>query len=395
MADRDNITLEMLSDLLDAQTRLREQIEKERLAAHKALQGLVNQASPEWIEHNTSPATPLGTFPADVLAQVIRQKLLALPSTEPQKKSQPDAASAGDGQTETPTSLEVELARLRTENAQLQQELQEARSQPPPEPQQPESGSPAQLPLPNYLTDWLAGQTGQGEATVLQIIGETGLARKQDIIQAVMQRTDFSESTVIRHLERLNNREMILLQAATGGSKTGGHPPQIVTLAPLGQATATLLIGHKPATSEWAERSAHRTDPHALLIIRAIRYLEQSGYQVVRQSERIELPGPQGRVFLPDITAQNNQGIIYVEVERDVRKDAVRKNKWQNFYEASRGNLYVVCETRKLQSAIISEINQAIGTRNFDTHITNLEELDAGERGVKGSIWLRVRLRQQ
>jgi len=385
----------MLSALLDAQIRLREQIEKERVAAHKALQDLVNQADSQWVEHNTSPATRLETFPADVLAQVVQQQLLALKSAEPQKAPKPDATSAAAGQVAAPSPFEAELARLRTENEQLKRDLQEVRSQPPPEPQQPNAGPPAQPPLPNYLTDWLAEQTGQGEATVLQIIGETGLARKQDILQAVMQRTDFSESTIIRHLERLSKREMILLQASTGGSKTGGHPPQIVTLAPLGQVTATLLIGHRPATSEWAERPAHRTDPHALLIIRAIRYLEQGGYQVVRQSERIELPGPQGRVFLPDITAQNNQGIIYVEVERDVRKDAVRKNKWLNFYEASRGNLHVFCETRKLQSTIISEINQAIGTRNFDTHITNLEELDAGERGVKGSLWLRVRLRQQ
>ena len=64
---------------------------------------------------------------------------------------------------------------------------------------------------------------------------------------------------------------------------------------------------------------------------------------------------------------------------------------WLNFYHASGGHLYVVCENRSSMRNIRSEINYCLGNQQAEIFLTNLAELQAGKRGDGDSIWLETK----
>lgn len=68
-----------------------------------------------------------------------------------------------------------------------------------------------------------------------------------------------------------------------------------------------------------------------------------------------------------------------------------RRAKWRNFYQASGGHLYVVCENRSSMRNIRSEINYCLGNLPVEVSLTNLAELQAGKRGDGDSIWLEIK----
>jgi hypothetical protein len=93
------------------------------------------------------------------------------------------------------------------------------------------------------------------------------------------------------------------------------------------------------------------------------------------------------------LAAVDDQGAShFVEVERDTDKNIEqRQSKWRNFYQASGGKMFVVCDNRSCMRNIRSEINYCLGNRSFVASLTNLADLQAGKRGEGDSIWLEAR----
>jgi len=70
-----------------------------------------------------------------------------------------------------------------------------------------------------------------------------------------------------------------------------------------------------------------------------------------------------------------------------------RQAKWRNFYQASGGRTFVVCNNRSGMRNIRSEINYCLGNRSLLVSLTNLADLQAGKRGDGDSVWLEERSR--
>ena len=86
--------------------------------------------------------------------------------------------------------------------------------------------------------------------------------------------------------------------------------------------------------------------------------------------------------------------LLFVEVERDTDKNIEqRQAKWRNFYQASGGRMFVVCDNRTCMRNIRSEINYCLGNKAVIVSLTNLADLQTGKRGEGDSIWLEARHR--
>ena len=93
-----------------------------------------------------------------------------------------------------------------------------------------------------------------------------------------------------------------------------------------------------------AER--HVSPEHTLLNLQAADVFREAGYLVNLAPPEISLPD--GGLFRPDLAISDDQGAThFVEVERDVDKNLEqRQAKWRNFYQASGGRMFVVCDNR-------------------------------------------------
>ncbi len=81
-------------------------------------------------------------------------------------------------------------------------------------------------------------------------------------------------------------------------------------------------------------------------------------------------------------------------MERDVDKNLEqRRAKWCNFYQASGGRMFVVCDNRSCMRNIRSEINYCLGKMSLIVSLTNLADLQTGKRGEGDCAWLEVRNR--
>ena len=137
-----------------------------------------------------------------------------------------------------------------------------------------------------------------------------------------------------------------------------------------------------------------RIDPeYTLLNLQAADVLREAGYQVNPTPPEITLPD--GGLFRPDLVAIDHQGVThFVEVERDVDKNLEqRQAKWRNFYQASGGRVFVMCDNRSCMRNIRSEINYCLGNKPLVVSLTNLADLQTGKRGEAESVWLEARTR--
>ena len=84
----------------------------------------------------------------------------------------------------------------------------------------------------------------------------------------------------------------------------------------------------------------------------------------------------------------------FVEVECFSDKNLEQyQAKWRNFYQASGGRMLVVCVNCFCMRNIRSEINYCLGINTLVVSLTNLADLQAGNRGEGDSVWLEARNR--
>jgi hypothetical protein len=183
--------------------------------------------------------------------------------------------------------------------------------------------------FPEWYLAWIKNGRPDRDGVLLKIIGETGIVRQPEIfaLAAPVLGVKLNSSALTNAIESLEKHGFVTVRKAD--SHSVGQPPNIVTLTLIGQAAYVFYAKARSKSGE-LDLDAHKNDAHALLILKVADWLKKAGYNILGQGERINLDG--GHLFAPDITAEKNDKLIYVEVKRESNKgNQDRETKWRNF----------------------------------------------------------------
>jgi hypothetical protein len=257
------------------------------------------------------------------------------------------------------------------------------------------------VPEPNWMVTWRQSKTYVRDSVFLCLVGKTGMSRQPTIKMLAAEKLDLrlDNGSLSKPIERLASPDgPQLLECIDdfekSGSDAGGALPKFYRLTDRGRQAYWMLTGRNAVECEYDRLlMLHKTPEHTFLNMRAMDILEEIGdYSVKLQNPEIKLPD--GSLFIPDIVAQKNgtDEVIYVEVERGTGKDTgFRVQKWTNLCAASSGQIYIICDTKRTVKALTSEINSALAGFTYNSHLTDLEELQMKKRGKDGSIWIYQR----
>jgi hypothetical protein len=251
-------------------------------------------------------------------------------------------------------------------------------------------------PEPPWMAKWRESETFERDAGVLKLIAETGLARRPIIESQVaallgIKKAGGSIQSLIGRLVDLKLIE-IFRPWENAGSSSGGRFPDLICLTDHGRLAYWLLTNRLPVNNEYEQLLERHVSPeHTLLNLLAADVLREAGYLVDLTPPEITLT--EGGLFRPDLVITDEQGFTcFVEVERETDKSIEQRQiKWQNFFQASGGKLFVVCDNRSCMRKIRSEINYSLGNRPVVVMLTNLADLQTGKRGDGDRIWLEVK----
>ncbi len=413
----DDVTVENLRQLLHIQTELREQAETRWRKAQRVLVGLLETFAPEEVDQRLKSGQPLDHLPVDELEQLVRQQvgnrlhqaqsLLNESQTAQRIQNLRDqleklAAQADELRKEN-KRLQVQINHLETEKVDLLNQLAALRRVSPEERQTIVAVEPINTsqegntpPEPAWMITWRQAETFERDAGILRMIAETGLARRplieaQAAEQLGIKKAGGSIQALMTRLVDLNLIETFRPWTADGAG-SGGRFPDLVRLTDQGRLAYWLLTNQQPQVNEYdllLER--HVSPEHTLLNLQAADVLREAGYQVNLTPPEITLPD--GGLFRPDLVITDEQRTThFAEVERDTDKNIEqRQAKWRNFYHASGGRMYVVCDNRSCMRNIRSEINYCLGNKPLVVSLTNLADLQTGKRGEGDNIWLEVK----
>jgi hypothetical protein len=248
-----------------------------------------------------------------------------------------------------------------------------------------------------WIDKWKKSDAFERDWTVLKLIGDTGISRRPVIESKLAESFGIKRpgGSINALFNRLSEKKLIdiFLPWLEAGQGIGGNHPDMIRLTGQGAAVYRLITGEPPKECEYdALIGVHKTPEHTLLNLWARDILTAARYRIISDAPEILLPG--GGKFQPDIAASDESGtMIYVEVERNVRKREERKAKWENAWTAGGGQIYAICDNRDCMRTIRNEINFIMGGRPSTLHLSNVNDIQAGKRGEGESIWLEVRKR--
>jgi len=414
------ITVENLRQLLHIQTELREQAETRGRKAQRVLVGLLETFAPDEVDQRLKSGRQLDSLPVEELEQLVRQHIgnqlnqaQALlkdsqsAKTLQQNRDQLDKLrSQFETLREENTRLAGQVASLETERNNLLNQVAALKSASPAFSEQSMNLEEVKStdaekvndrpPEPDWMVAWRQAETFDRDSRILIMLGKTGLSRRPVIESQAAEMLGIKKAggSLQALITRLTDLQLIetFRPWAADGAGTGGRFPDLVRLAERGQMAYWLLTGENPSINEYdllLER--HVSPEHTLLNLQAADMLRDAGYQVNLTPPDVNLPG--GGLFKPDLVLIDEQGtLLFVEVERDTDKNIEqRQAKWCNFYQASGGKMYVVCDNRSCMRNIRSEINYCLGNRSLVISLTNLADFQAGKRGEGDSPWLEVK----
>lgn len=404
------VTLQVLNGLIEAQTKLRDAAEKRWSFAREALFNLARLVATDWLEEKQQQKGGLEVVRIEDLSRVVFERVTALhsaylhPDAEQLRKTQARLealqrevekfsllASGYQGELE---QANLEITRLKTQVENNQPKATPAAASAPVTALRLVSTAEPALPSPNWYQEWAMSEGFEKQAFIIRLMGETGLSLRPEIMKALTGKYDAARTSgaCVRAFTHLVDLEFILTAETEGGLK--GRPPQTVRLSRLGESAYILLTGKQPAQAEFdGIRSAHSTDAHTLLILKAAKILETEGYEILGKGE-MAFTLPDGRSTSPDILARKNGKELHVEVERDTGKGdpGARERKWQNAFDAGQGYLYVFCETEGLQKRLSQEIKHALASEarleRASLYLTNLDAIGKNQRHPDGSLWV-------
>ena len=397
------ITKSVFNDLLETQTRLRDDAERRWMSARKLLLEIVGYVASEWLYEKQKAGTDLDCIPLEVLTTVIREhvtRLVVESSVTAATVPDPDLRQKYLRLTENFHQTELRIRQLEDEKANLVNAYRRIASERPSDKADPKPTDTVQAweALPDFFVQWTQEKHFERQSSLLRLMGDTGLARHPELEKRIAETTGLavggeSLADIFKAL-----REKNFVTSFTMGSSVRGQPPGIDELTELGEAAYLFLTGKKPQPSEMADGiSNHKTHSHLLLVLKSRDWLKKAGYEVLDQDTRFYLSD--NRQFNPDIVARKDGETFYIEVERDsVKGNQDRDAKWNNFYDFTDGKIYVFCQNKKTQKNIIHEINVALQGYKLEratTHLCDLEEISDKFISANGHVWTSIRQRTQ
>ena len=397
------LTKSVFTDLLETQTRLRDEAEHKWITARRFIQEIAGQVANEWLDEKQKSGMDIERIPLDVLTNVIRDRISRLAS-----RNQP-ATEAAESKLRQKYQLlaenyrlaELKIAQLEDEKTNLVdtvkrltanvEKLDEKSIDQNAPYYQPDLTSP-----PGFYLEWTQDKFFDRQSFVVQLIGETGLARAPELKKKIEEKFGLSKNSksaadVIKDLAKSG---FVDDYSTTGGLP--GRPPDMIELTDLGQVVYKFLTGKKPVSSEFDIKKEHKTDAHTRLVLMAQDWLKKAGYEILEHAPVLQMDAH--HVFNPDMVARRGEDVIYIEVERDSRKgNQDREAKWQNFFHFTRGRMYFFCENTNAQKTIIREVNVALGANLSQARIAicDLSQINANLLQTSGDIWTSIRSRAE
>jgi hypothetical protein len=391
------ITQSVFNDILEAQTRLRDDAERRWMNARKLVLEIAGYVASEWLHEKQKAGTDLERIPLEDLTLVIREQVTRLvveSSAAINTLPDPDLRQKYQRLDENFHRAEHRIRQLEAENVKMTTALKHLTSQEPPD--RKPIGAISWEALPDFFLEWTQEKFFERQAALLRLIGDTGLARHPELERRLADITGLAVGGASLADTFKDLRQRNFIQSYTMESSPRGQPPGVDELTDLGQAAYLFLTGKKPLPSEMKDGiSDHKTPAHLLLILKSKDWLKKAGYEISDQDARFYLSD--NRQFNPDIIATKDGKTIYIEVERDSTKgNQDRDAKWNNFYDYTSGDLYVFCQNKKAQNNIIHEINAALQGFKLErttTHFCNLEAINDDFIQANGHVWTTIRQR--
>lgn len=393
------ITKSVFNDLLETQTRLREEAEERWQAARRFVLEITGYVAADWLYEKQTSGANLDGIPLDTLISVVREHITHLMvhnAAAPIQVVDSDLHKKYQRLEEKFRQAELQLGTLQVEKQNLAgrvRELTEAAQKYYAESSQGSENALMldSLLLPDFYLEWRREKFFEREAFILKLMGDTGLARAPKLKEAIIQQFEMSSNSGSsdKTLESLVEKGFVTDFGTEGGLV--GRPSDVIELTHLGQVMYLFLTGKKPAESEYAIKKDHKTDAHTLLNLKAMDWLHKAGYVILEHAPTIQTAG---YIFNPDMVAQRNETIIYIEVERESNKgNQDRDAKWRNFFHFTNGQMYIFCENSKAQRAIIREVNAALGNNleRAQINICDLSKMTDEILEANGDVWISVR----
>src|SRR5690606_15929530 len=124
----------------------------------------------------------------------------------------------------------------------------------------------------------------------------------------------------IRRLEKEWGMVSVEKPFQSRGASSGGSHPDLILLTDRGKYAYRILTGNEAAPGEYERlRPAHVSAEHTLLNIEVADFLRHEGYTITTEAPVIELSS--GGKFIPDIVAEKDGDVYFIEVERGTSKD--------------------------------------------------------------------------
>lgn len=393
------ITKSVFNDLLETQIRLREEAEGRWQAARRFILEVTGYVASEWLFEKQTSGTDLDRIPLETLISVVREhipRLVAKTASTPVQVADPDLRKKYQRLEEKFRQAEILITNLQGENRNLAN-LARQRSESEHKNKSIQSQEAEAIPvpdlsiLPNFYLEWTQEKFFKREAFALRLMGETGLARAPELKKAIVKQFEMSPNSGSADgtLGSLVERGFVTDHSTEGGLV--GRPSDVIELTHLGQMVYLFLTGKKPVESEYALKKEHKTDAHTLLNLKAKDWLSKAGYEILEHAPVIQTSG---FVFNPDMIASRDGKTIYIEVERESNKgNQDRDAKWRNFFQFTGGQMYIFCENKKAQRAIIREVNAALGS-NLDqanVQLCDLSKINDDFLTTTGDLWTSAR----
>jgi len=393
------ITKSMFTDMLETQTRLRDEAERKWISARIVIQEIASLVANDWLNEKQTLGVNVDRIPLEVLSGVIRERLsrlsmqnqpvLSAPEQDIRQKFQQlaeDYRLAGLKLDQ----LEKEKANLTDAVRQMTEHAQKLESKSLDQNTSYRGLDPASL--PDFYQDWARDKFFDRQSFALCLMGETGLARAPRLKERIEEKFEMGPRSkgAADVLSDLVERGFADDYATEKG--LARRPQGIIELTTLGQIAYLLLTGKKPVVSEYAIKKEHKTDAHTLLNLMAQDWLKKAGYEILEHAPVLQVDAV--HVFNPDMIAQRGDEVIYIEVERDSRKgNQDSEAKVRNFCQFTSGRLYFFCESTNAQRSVIREINSSLREMLPKARIAicDLSVIDDDFLRINGDIWTTIR----
>ncbi len=237
----------------------------------------------------------------------------------------------------------------------------------------------------DWIRAWQSSPTFERQWVIVRILGETGECRRTKVAEAVAQpfQVEPDSGSVRRCIQSLQEAGLIFLEEVKTIAR--GRSPLLLGLTPKGCQAYRALSGLEPRPLFEQLRDRHKSLEHLYLNLEVADILRDAGYDVDLTPPTMTLAD--GSKFAPDLSATRGGQTVYVECERDTRKDDAWQRKWEIACMATGGVICVATPDRAAMNIVGSAIRHQMTGQNIKLFMTNLDDVRSGRRSPAGDIW--------